>query len=301
MPDLMLATAFDDRYLTPARVMIASLVAHLPATTRPVLHVAHSSLSPAAQDTISALVETRFVTPSGELAASIPAHPRLPPEAAYPLLLPELLPDLDRVLFLDADLLVCDDVTALHETDLAGRTVAAVADSAIDRCSSRRGVKDWEALGIPAGHPYLNGGVLLIDLREWRARDVTGRTLSYLQSQQGSPDFLHQEAMNAALWDDWLRLDGRWNMLASIACRWCWRRPVEDASRAGVVHFAGRMKPWLGPVGGPFEGPYRETLARLGIERPPPDARRRALGLYDRWARNVTYPVERRLWSFRWI
>lgn len=300
MPDVMLATAFDERYLTPARVMVASLVEHLPADSRPVLHVAHSSLSHAAREQVAGLVETRFVTPAPDLAGSIPTHPRLPPEAAYPLLLPELLPDLDRVLFLDADVLVRADVTPLWETDLGGCAVAAVPDAAVERCSSRRGVQEWAALGIPHDHRYLNGGVLLIDLRAWRERDVTARTLAYLRSHLDSIDFLHQEAMNAQLWDDWLELDARWNLLASVACRWCWSGPREDAAGAGIVHFAGRLKPWLGRVGGPFDRPYRETLAGVGVARRP-GAGRTALGLYDRWVRNLVYPLERRAWSRGWI
>jgi lipopolysaccharide biosynthesis glycosyltransferase len=295
VPDLMLATAFDERYLTPARVMIDSLVAHLPDGTRPVLHVAHSSLSPTVQEQVASLVETRFLTPSADLAATIPRHPRLPAEAAYPLLLPELLPDLERVLFLDADLLVCDDVSPLWQTCLDGRAVAAVTDAAVERCSAQRGVTDWRRLGIPAAHAYFNGGVLLIDLRAWRERDVTARTLAYLESHFDAAAFLHQGALNAVLWDDWLALDPRWNMLASVAGR------RGDGAAPGIVHFAGRMKPWLGPVGGPYEAPYLRALERLGIARRPPDARRRALGLYDRLLRDTVYPFERRLWRRGWI
>jgi lipopolysaccharide biosynthesis glycosyltransferase len=298
MPDLVLAMALDERYLTPARVTIASLVAHLPDDARPVLHLVTGSLPHEAVASMSSLVETCVLAPPGRLAATIPSHPRFPPETAYLLFLPELLPDGDRVLFLDADLLVCDDVTPLWQTDLSGRAVAAVPDAAVERCDAPRGVRDSEALGIPSHHRYFNGGVLLIDLDAWRARDVAGRTLAYLRTHPDSADFLHQEAMNAALWDDWLELDRRWNLLGSVAGRG--HEPHEAAS-AGIVHFAGRMKPWLAPVGGPFEAPYRETLAMLGVDRPPPDLRRRALSLYDRSLRDLAYPLEHRLWSRGWI
>jgi lipopolysaccharide biosynthesis glycosyltransferase len=142
------------------------------------------------------------------LLAAIPTHRHFPPEAAMPLLLGELLPgDLERVLFLDADLLVLEDPTELLQLDLGGRALGAAVDGAIALCSGPRGVRAWREHGIPAFAPYFNAGVMTISLREWRDRDVGARALRNLSS--GGPTgggFLHQEALNAVAWDDWHEL-----------------------------------------------------------------------------------------------
>jgi lipopolysaccharide biosynthesis glycosyltransferase len=292
-----LATAINDRYLLPLQVMIASLVEHLKPATQPVLHVVQRSLSTHSRETLSALIETRFVTPTETDTALIPPHESLPPEAAFPVLLPGLLPELERVLFLDADLLVLDDVTALWETKLEGKAHAAVADSAVRLCSARRGVAEWRELAIPRDHAYFNGGVMLIDLEAWRRRTVTARTLSFLDTHLATTDFLHQGALNATMWDDWLPLDRRWNLFGTVAGR----RGDAPATNPGIVHFAGRMKPWLAAVGGPFESTYWATMVRLGLERPPADLWRRSLSVYDRYARDRLRPLERFAWRRRWI
>ena len=54
---------------------------------------------------------TRAIRPDAAVIAAAPRSGHFPPEAAFPLLVPELLPDLPRVLFLDADMLVLDDLT----------------------------------------------------------------------------------------------------------------------------------------------------------------------------------------------
>jgi lipopolysaccharide biosynthesis glycosyltransferase len=291
-----LATSIDDRYVTPLQVMLASLTQRLAPGTEALLHVAHRGLSPDSQEQISALIETRFVEVSQAGHSLVSTGARLPGEAGFLVLFPELLPELDRILFLDADLLVLDDVTPLWSIDLEGKSHAAAVDPAVQLCSAPRGVSDWRELRIPADHPYLNAGVLLIDLDAWRRRGLTERILAYLSRRDHSTDFAHQGALNAVAWDDWLRLPRRWNAFGSLV-----RGADSRNGTPAIVHFSGRMKPWLAPVGGPFEPVYRETMASVGLVRPPAGPRRRALSLYDRHARSRLYPVERLAWRLGWV
>ena len=292
-----LVTAIDDRYVIPLRVMIASLLERLDSAATPVLHVVQRALSAASREALSDLMDVRYVTPTQSEIELIPKHRTIAAEVGFPMLVPQLLPELERVLFLDADLLVLDDILPLWETPLGGKTLAAVPDPAIGLCSMRRGVVDWQTRGIPAEHPYFNGGVMLIDLDAWRTRAVTSRTLSYMQMHIETADFMHQGPLNATTWDDWLPLDRRWNLSGAFAGR----RGDTSATNPGIVHFAGRMKPWLAPVGGPFEPAYAATMARLDLERPPSDLRRRALSFYDRNARDRLHPIERSAWRRGWV
>ena len=297
MGELSVACAINDDYALPLLVMLTSLIEHLRPSYRLVLYLLHQGVSDKLLGTISGLVETHSIVPPAESVAAIPAHPHFPPEAAYPLLLPELLPEtLDRVLFLDADLLVLDDVADLWETSMGERVLAAVPDAAIPLCSSPRGVKQRVELEVPDDAAYFNGGVLLISLGAWRQRDVTRRAYGYLRNAGPEADFLHQEALNAILWDGWLPLEDRWNLLGSLAGRpygrsGGWRNP-------GIVHFAGRFKPWKAPIGGPFDEQYRSYLSRLApaITSTVKD---RMLSVYDRRLRNFLYPFERALWKRR--
>jgi hypothetical protein len=212
--------AINSEYTLPLLVMLASLQENLRSCCRPVLYLLHQSLSRDQLRTISRLIETHPIVPGAASVAAIPRHSYFPPEAAYPLLLAEWLPEtLERVLFLDADLLVLDDAAKLWETETGERVLAAVPDAAIPLCSAPRGLKDLGELGIPAHAPYFNAGVMLIRLAAWRERNITKRAYDYLRKVGDRVDFLHQEALNAVLWADWLPLDGRWNLLATLAGR----------------------------------------------------------------------------------
>jgi lipopolysaccharide biosynthesis glycosyltransferase len=299
---LPVVCAVNESYVLPLAVMLESVKAHLGANYRPVLYLIHAGLPKGSLATISALVETHPLIPSPALLRTAPADSHFPPESSFLLLLPDLLPPhLERILFLDADTLVLEDLAKLWETPLEDFAVAAAADSAIPRCSSPRGVKNWQARGIAAESPYFNGGVMLIHLARWRERRVTPRVLEYLEATGAEVDFLHQEALNAVLWNDWKPLHPRWNLLGSLAGRAfeptasaAWREP-------GIVHFAGRMKPWRVPIGGPFNAAYWRVLQRILplIPRHPPTLRERMQSVYDRYLRFAAYPLERYLWKQR--
>ncbi len=121
---LPIACAINSDYVLPLLVMLTSLKEHLRPSYQPVLYLIHQGVSDDLLAIISRLVETRSIVPSPESVAAIPRHANFPPEAAYPLLLPELLPEtLDRILFLDADLLVLDDLAQLWETSIGERVL----------------------------------------------------------------------------------------------------------------------------------------------------------------------------------
>jgi lipopolysaccharide biosynthesis glycosyltransferase len=298
---LPIACAINQAYALPLAVMLESLKQHLRPGVHPVLYLIHAGLPPSVLAAISSIVETHSIIPSDAQLSAAPRDARFPPEASVPLLIPEFLPPtLERVVFLDADTLVLEDLANLWETPLGRHVLAAAPDGAVPRCSAPRGVKGWQAMGIPPDAPYFNCGVLIMHLERWREREVTRRAHRYLETTREPIDFLHQEALNAVLWDDWQPLDVRWNLLASLAGR-SHASPAPEPRRPGIVHFAGRLKPWRAPVGGPFDAPYRDVLARVLplIPPEPPTMRDRLYSVYDRHLRTTLHPVERYLWTRR--
>ena len=299
-----IACAVDHSYVLPLAVMLSSLKQHLRPNLQLELYLIHAGIPQSDLAIISSIVETHSIVLSEAQLSAAPHAPGYPSVASSPLLLAEVLPpSLERVLFLDADMLVLQDLANLWETPLDDHVLAAVPDFAVPLCSAPRGVKGWQALGIPHDAPYFNCGVLLIHLARCREREVTRRVHRYFETTREPIDFLHQEALNAALWDDWKCLDSCWNLLASYAGRVYDRTSCEGWRRPGIVHFAGRMKPWLAPIGGPFNAPYQEVLERILPLTPtePPPLRYRLYSVYDRYFRSVLYPLEQYLWRKRLI
>lgn len=280
--------------------MLASMKERLRPSLRPVLHLLNRSLSDSQLECIRSLVETHSIVPDSGMLESFPRHSAFPPEAAFPLLLTDLLPEsVERVLFLDPDLLVLDDIGKIWETDLGGNYAGAVVDQAIPCASSPRGLNGGGLADIPDDAPYFNGGVLLIDLDRWRGDDIAGQARRYLE--RCTVDFFHQEALNVVLWNKWMQLDQRWNLIASLTARPYSMNGARVIENPGIVHFAGKFKPWRIRVGGPFASAYYDALANLGENAPTSNTLETLLSIYDRYLRDFLYPVEHLLWKHRLI
>lgn len=187
------------------------------------------------------------------------------------LLIPRIIPEtVSRVLYLDADVLVLDDLGPLWDTDLCGAVVGAVSDlflhtayvangsdPQIERANHPR-YKD-----LPRVRDYFNAGVLVIDLDRWRENEISEKALEYLIRHSQSPH-MDQDALNFVCDNLWKKLDSRWNF-----------QDHHDKSlvecKAGIVHFVTRLKPWLASARSLNAGFYDSFRSRTCFSRTPSD------------------------------
>jgi lipopolysaccharide biosynthesis glycosyltransferase len=177
------------------------------------------------------------------------------------LLMGNLLPlEIDRILYLDGDILVRGDVCELWTTDLQGRTIGAVVD--LPRYPFN------QTLGLRADALYFNAGVLLIDLRRWRERKIGERALTLAREHRDRLRWSDQCALNFVLQDDWTVLDRSWNFqsfdIAHVVnghMRFDRVDPKRLAS-ARLIHFNGTSKPWHYLNDHPLKGEYLHYRAR---------------------------------------
>ena len=77
----------------------------------------------------------------------------------YRLLIENVLPkDIDKILYLDADIIVRHDLKELWETDISTHALGAVINQS-------DGMKFWERLQYPKSKGYFNAGVVIINLK----------------------------------------------------------------------------------------------------------------------------------------
>lgn len=182
--------------------------------------------------------------------------------AAYArLLMGEVLPpEIDRVLYLDCDLIIRGDLDDLWNTNLSDKTIGAVRETDEYYWRSR--------LGLPPGAPYFNSGVMLVDLRRWRKMEIGRRSLDFVREHPERLQYWDQCALNLMLHDDWMPLESKWNfqsMAVGVVDHGIIRfrqvpRRIRDMVR--VVHFTTGSKPWHYMNYHPFKGEYLEYRRR---------------------------------------
>jgi lipopolysaccharide biosynthesis glycosyltransferase len=241
---ISLLCCFDAAYSRPALVTLYSAVSHLPDDCLIDIHVVSDMSSRAVGEFLGQplrrlnpncdvrLMEfdpKRFTGASRSGASSPFAYGRL--------LLPEIEFRSPRVLYLDTDLLVCSSIEPLWASDLAGMTAGAVVDELFATLDPRLAAH----CSMPAGEPYFNSGVMLIDAAKWREEDVSRRSIDFVTQHPDLCPCGDQCALNATLVRRWKPLPGTWN--AQVAPPGA--RMSEIVRGASIIHFNWYKKPWV--------------------------------------------------------
>lgn len=153
----------------------------------------------------------RFWEVHEDRVAGLPVHGYFTSAMWYRILLPELLGDSERVLYLDVDTLALAPIAPLWEVDLSGALVGAVTNV----FEAWRGTEHTDALGL-AQDAYFNSGVLLLNLDEMR-RSGTEAELRRVAAERAEhllwPD---QDVLNLVLGPRRVALHPRWNAMNSV-------------------------------------------------------------------------------------
>jgi lipopolysaccharide biosynthesis glycosyltransferase len=165
----------------------------------------------------------------------------------YRIFLPQLLPDVERVLYLDSDLIVVDTLAPLWELDLTGHWVGAVTN-----VFQHNHVHRPAELGLAGTHVYFNAGVLLMNLAEMRRDDCTAALLAYAREDPERIAWRDQDALNVVLGEGRLPLHPRWNCMNAFfvfdhaADAFPPGRLDEAKASPAIRHFEGpeQNKPW---------------------------------------------------------
>lgn len=260
---ILVAFGVDAAYVPHLAATIASVRASSPSAAFHFL-VVHEGIEAEARDRVERLAPAdRFTWARVEdpelLAMTGDGH--ISRATFFRLALPRIAPiEASRALYLDSDLIVARDISALWRTDLQGAPIGAVCDSGMD----------WKPFamkhGLPVAQgPYFNAGVLLIDLDRIRSEGSFDRAIDILRRER--LQYMDQDALNIVNWGRWRPIDASWNvqhtmLLGGAAADVPASMMPGPDSRPGIVHYTGRDKPWLLNGYHPYGWLYWRALKR---------------------------------------
>jgi len=269
-PDpIHIVCASDDTFAMPLGVMLTSLLENTRSRERITVTVLDGAISVPNREKISNIAEKygirlRFLPVYAEKYRNLAIHGGLKVSAYYRLEIPERMEStINKVVYLDCDLIIRDDIAKLWATDLNSWHLAAVIDEGLEKGMIYPDTKS--RLGIPASGAMFNSGVMLINLPLWRRDDIQAKTLDYISRNPEKIRLADQDGLNVILHDKWLPLPRRWNHLIC-----CFPTPSnlqsdpdyqEAFTNPGILHYCGNVKPWYYTTNLPQE---KEFLRYLG-------------------------------------
>lgn len=191
------AFAINDGYLNPLLVTLITIFEHAEEDTIYDIHVLNYKLKETTRKKIQELItqyhpqsNLTFLDVSDEQWQRIPCVGSWGKETNYRLLLPELVPQLNKILYLDVDILVMCDLGLLYTIDLQGKAFAAGREpwalyereayfEVMAQLEGREGESVYLGQDV-ARDSYINAGILVINLAYWREHRFLERSMQLL-------------------------------------------------------------------------------------------------------------------------
>lgn len=183
----------------------------------------------------------------------------------YRILIPSIFgKDIEKIIYLDSDIIVRNDIREFWNIDIEGYSLGAVR------------IYDYSGhatLKVPSEAKYFNAGILLMNLKVWRERNISQKVLEYIKNYPERLISWDQDALNGVLYDDWKEIDLKWNLRSQLF--------ESDYQNAGltnedefiqlitepsIIHFTTATKPWHYYNRHPFKEEYFSYLNKSNFK-----------------------------------
>lgn len=283
-----IAFASDRTYLPHAAAMVQSVLDNAAPDRQINLFFLYSGIGERGRSMLRDLVSTTHgnahlheIDTGRAFASAHRSASRAPSNTTYSrFLLFQLLPRLDRLLYLDADVIVRADVAALYDADLGGAEIAGVPDwimtrtltgptPTVDPDVPELYAYQKDVLGLSdadiAG--YLNAGVMIFNFAAMDDVGATGQALT-TKAETGRFLFRDQDILNSHFKGRTAQVDPRWNVFNATAAAYA-RVPqpghqtaLEARQDPFAIHYAdAAWKPWAGAAV-PLSQHYWQSLIK---------------------------------------
>ncbi|KAI9088907.1 hypothetical protein K1719_029186 [Acacia pycnantha] len=260
-----IAMTLDVTYLRGSMAAILSVLQHSSCPENVFFHFVSAASRPSSASFLHLTIYTSFpylkfqiypfhdLTVAGLISSSIRTALDCPLNYARNYLPSLLPPSVRKVVYLDSDLVLVDDIAELAATPMSSDQVLAAPEYCNANFTTYFTPTFWSNPSLSLTFAsrrkpcYFNTGVMVIDLERWRAGDYTRKIEEWMELQKrmriyelGSlPPFLLVFAGNIA------PVDHRWNQHGLGGdnfrglCRDLHPGPVS------LLHWSGKGKPWV--------------------------------------------------------
>lgn len=261
-----LLVTLDENYIEQMKVLMTSIYINNPGQIFNI-YLIHSGISDEKLDALESNLSKfsyKFFPIKAEegLFSSARVTDRYPKEMYYRLLAGELLPEnLDKIIYIDPDILVINSLKEIWETDIRDFLFAAASHTGKTDMAN-----NVNKIRLGTDTDYYNSGFLLINLKRAREEIVPEEIFAYADRNYKNLLLPDQDILNAMYGDKVLPLkDSIYNYDARNYSSYLLRSKGEEdlgwvMENTVILHFCGRDKPWKKNHRTKFTALYRHYM-----------------------------------------
>ncbi len=178
----------------------------------------------------------------------------------YRLLLPQILPsNINKVIYLDADIIVEQDIAELWNMDITDYACAAAEDEG--------SLYQIKRLKLPIQNSYFNAGVMIFNIEYLRKMDFIKIWQEYFNKNKDIILLQDQDILNGTLNGKCKFLPLKWNANGRLYSKdniiehiYSYEEAMEAAHNPAIIHFTDKNKPWMKTCTHPLKTEYIKYL-----------------------------------------
>ena len=196
------------------------------------------------------------------------------PSSFLRIFIPQILPQVDKALFIDSDTYICSGIKELYETDITNYYCAMSYNMPIYK-------EMLQEAQMKSTAGYFNAGVILLNLKLWREKEIHKRILQFYHNHGGNFPTDDQSVINAIVAEETLVLPYKYNAMIGVFY-WSFKKfckintkigyktkkeYMEARQRPVIIHFNGPgVRPWEKLCGHPYTRVYTKELMSVNPE-----------------------------------
>jgi FkbM family methyltransferase len=239
---ISICLTIDENYAEPCRVVITSILKNANNDDIINFYILHSGLNENHKNKIYLLkrikdFSVQFIQINiGDFEVPVTKGTHFKKTNYFRLRIPSLIHEIDKVIYLDTDIIVNSSLQNLFNIHLDNFALAAVPSATPNANNHLKRLK------IDKKYKYINSGVLVINCEYWRLNNIEDKIFSYIHNNPPAY-FLNvdQDAINGLLFDKIKYLNNKWN----YEIRTDTDKSVENLNyNQSIFHFVSYDKPW---------------------------------------------------------
>jgi lipopolysaccharide biosynthesis glycosyltransferase len=252
---ITIVVACDDHYMILLGALLKSIELNHETGEAVEVYVVEDKVSAKNKKRLERSVGEEMLIHWIDMEDAIPKGMRLPVvNNTYPLntfirlFIPHFIPsDVKKVIFMDVDMIVLEDISKLWHTETGDHIIGAVTDS-ITRTIGN-GIANYRELELNPESKYFNAGLQLINTEKWREQKMTEKIIDLINKNRKFAALGDQYGLNIGLVDQWQEIDPLWNYFSS-----------GDHPRPYLIHYYHR-KPFYKTYFNNYQDIFYEYLA----------------------------------------
>ena len=175
----------------------------------------------------------------------------------YRFKIPSLFPNVEKILYLDCDIIVMNDIAQLYKTNVNNYYLAAIPEVFNHNHKKR--------LDFAKNEYYFNAGVLLLNNKKWQEDNIEQKLFEYAINPTHEIVYQDQDILNEVLKGKIKYIDLKWNLQHDAffydeSYLYHQQERIKALNAPSLIHFTHKFKPWSINCFNPYRYEYKKYL-----------------------------------------